>query len=184
MPTIHATAIIDDGATVGPGTRVWHWTHVCANAQIGADCVLGQNVYVGPGVRVGARCKIQNNVSVYEGVDLEDDVFVGPSAVFTNVRNPRAHVSRRDAFERTIVRRGATIGANATILCGREIGSFSFVGAGAVVTADVVPHSLVVGTPARHRGWVCTCGERLGPELRCGACEVSYVEAATGLVRR
>jgi UDP-2-acetamido-3-amino-2,3-dideoxy-glucuronate N-acetyltransferase len=144
---IHASAVIDDGAQIGEGTRIWHFTHVCAGARIGASCTLGQNVYVAPTAVIGDRVKIQNNVSVYDGVILEDDVFVGPSAVFTNVANPRAEVSRKDAYQRTLISTGATIGANATILCGRTLGRYAFVAAGAVVTYDVAPFALVAGVP-------------------------------------
>jgi UDP-2-acetamido-3-amino-2,3-dideoxy-glucuronate N-acetyltransferase len=169
----HPTAVVDEGAIVGAGTRIWHFVHVCSNARIGTNCVLGQNVYVGPGVEIGDGVKIQNNVSIYEGVVVEADVFLGPSAVFTNVRNPRAHVDRRDEFQQTQVRRGATVGANATIVCGVELGEYCFVGAGAVVTRDVPAYALVLGNPARHAGWVCACGERLAdtaePSCDCGA---------------
>lgn len=166
---VHDTAVIDNGARIGAGSRIWHFAHVCEGASIGDDCVLGQNVYVGPGVAIGAGCKIQNNVAVYEGVTLEERVFVGPSATFTNVRHPRAGIDRRREFETTVVRRGATIGANATIMCGVELGEYSFVGAGSVVTRDVPAHTLVVGNPARVVGRVCECGEVLkdGGCARC-----------------
>jgi UDP-2-acetamido-3-amino-2,3-dideoxy-glucuronate N-acetyltransferase len=164
---VHESAYVDDGAVVGAGTRVWHFSHVLAGTTIGEDCTLGQNVVVGPDVTVGDRCRIQNNVSVYRGVTLEDGVFCGPSCVFTNVVNPRAEVSRKDEFRSTVVRRGATIGANATIVCGNEIGAYAFIGAGAVVTADVAPHALVVGSPARRIGWMSHDGERLDDDLVC-----------------
>jgi len=160
---VHPTAVVDEGARIGGGARVWHFVHVCAGAVVGPGCVLGQSVYVGPGVRIGANCRVQNFVSLYEGLELEDEVFVGPSAVFTNVHRPRAHVSRRHLFERTVLRRRATIGANATILCGIEVGAGAFVGAGAVVTRSVPPRALVLGVPARVAGGVCDCGERVGP---------------------
>jgi UDP-2-acetamido-3-amino-2,3-dideoxy-glucuronate N-acetyltransferase len=163
----HSSAIVDEGAVVGDGTRIWHFCHVSAGAVIGGGCVLGQNVFVADGVSVGDRVRIQNNVSLYDGVVLEDDVFCGPSAVFTNVRTPRSGVSRKDEYARTVVRRGATIGANATIVCGVEIGEYSFVAAGAVVTTDVAPHRLVVGVPARAAGWVSHAGEVLGDDLIC-----------------
>ncbi|MFW5966684.1 MAG: acyltransferase [Persicimonas sp.] len=170
----HETAVVDEGAEIGEGTKVWHFCHVCAGAQIGKGCTLGQNVYVAGGAVVGDGVKIQNNVSIYDGVELADDVFVGPSAVFTNVVTPRAHVSRRDEFVSTRVERGATIGANATVVCGVTIGAYAFIGAGAVVTDDVAPHRLVVGNPARPTGWMCRCGERLdaGPASApvCGRC--------------
>ncbi len=173
QPFVHPSAVIDAGAVLGPGTKVWHFAHVCAGARVGAGTVLGQGCYVGPGVEIGPGCRIQNHVSVYEGVTLAEEVFVGPSAVFTNVRNPRAHVSRRGEFAPTRVARRVTIGANATIVCGVSLGEGAFVGAGAVVTRDVAPRSLVLGTPARPRGHACDCGERLpeplGPCRRCGA---------------
>lgn len=166
-PMVHASTIVDEGARIGAGTRIWHFCHVSAGAVIGSGCVLGQNAFVADGVVVGDRVRIQNNVSLYDGVVLEDDVFCGPSAVFTNVRNPRSGVSRKDEYARTMVRRGATIGANATIVCGVEVGAYSLVGAGAVVTSDVAPHRLVVGVPARAVGWVSHAGEILGEDLVC-----------------
>ena len=164
--TAHATAIIDAGAQIGAGTRIWHWVHVCGGARIGSNRALGQqvfgcNVFVGNDVRIGNNVKIQNNVSVYDAVELEDDVFCGPSMVFTNVYNPRAAVVRKDAYRRTLVKQGATIGANATIVCGSTIGRHAFVGAGAVVQKDVPDFALVVGVPAKHIGWMSRFGERL-----------------------
>jgi UDP-2-acetamido-3-amino-2,3-dideoxy-glucuronate N-acetyltransferase len=182
----HPTAIIDTPVSIGEATRIWHFTHVMANARIGARCALGQNVFVASHAVVGDGCRIQNNVSVYEGVELADDVFVGPSAVFTNVVNPRAFVQRRDQLRRTPVGRGATIGANATIVCGAEIGDFAFIAAGAVVTADVPPFALMGGVPARRIGWVCRCGVTLpkaragGTGLRCAACGSGYRLAGRG----
>jgi UDP-2-acetamido-3-amino-2,3-dideoxy-glucuronate N-acetyltransferase len=177
-PFIHESAYVDEGAVIGEGTKVWHFCHVMPGAVIGERSSLGQNVVVMPGTRIGNNVKIQNNVSIYEGVELEDDVFCGPSMVFTNVINPRSHVVRRSEYRRTVVRRGASIGANATIVCGVELGRYAFVGAGAVVTADVKPYALVVGVPARQVGWVCQCGERLaqrdGRELACAACGSRY----------
>jgi UDP-2-acetamido-3-amino-2,3-dideoxy-glucuronate N-acetyltransferase len=170
----HATALIDRGARIGRGTKIWHFCHVMRGAQIGAGCVMGQNVFVAASARIGDGCKIQNNVSIYDGVVLEDDVFVGPSAVFTNVRNPRAAVNRKDAFAATRVGRGATIGANATIVCGVKIGAYAFIGAGAVVTVDVPEHAVMLGVPARRRSWICTCGETRGTRAairRCPRCE-------------
>jgi UDP-2-acetamido-3-amino-2,3-dideoxy-glucuronate N-acetyltransferase len=158
---IHASAIVDAGAQLGPGTRVWHFAHVCAGARIGADCSLGQGVYVGNDVSIGRNVKIQNNVSVYDAVTLEDDVFCGPSMVFTNVHNPRAAVTRKNEYRRTLVRQGATLGANCTIVCGTTVGSYAFVGAGAVVSRDVPDFALVVGVPARQIGWMSRHGERL-----------------------
>ena len=158
---IHPSAIVDDGASLGEGTRVWHFAHVCGGARIGAGCSLGQNVFVSNDVQVGARVKIQNNVSVYDAVTIEDDVFCGPSMVFTNVYNPRAAVVRKDQYRRTLVRRGATIGANATIVCGVIIGEYAFIAAGAVVNRDVLPFALMAGVPARQIGWMSRHGERL-----------------------
>ncbi len=174
---VHESAFVDHGATIGEGSKIWHFCHVMAGAAIGPGCNLGQNVVVMPGTRIGANVKIQNNVSIYEGVELEDDVFCGPSCVFTNVINPRSHVSRKKEYQRTLVRRGATIGANATIVCGRTIGIYAFVGAGAVVTRDVPDYALVTGVPARQVGWVCSCGVRLpaGGE-NCAGCGLSYAE--------
>lgn len=158
---IHETAVIDDAAYIGANTAVWHFCHVMSEAEIGADCSFGQNCFVAKGVRVGRGCRVQNNVSLYQGVELEDDVFVGPSAVFTNVLRPRAFVSQKDAYAATRVRRGATIGANATVLPGLTVGSYSFVAAGATVTADVPDFALVAGVPARRIGWVSRRGVRL-----------------------
>jgi UDP-2-acetamido-3-amino-2,3-dideoxy-glucuronate N-acetyltransferase len=159
--TIHPNAIVDHGATIGDGTRIWHWVHVCAGARIGSGCSLGQNVYVGNRVTIGNNVKIQNNVSVYDNVTLEDDVFCGPSMVFTNVYNPRAAVSRKTEYRDTLIERGATLGANCTIVCGITVGAWAFVAAGAVVNRDVAPYALVAGVPARHIGWMSRYGERL-----------------------
>jgi UDP-2-acetamido-3-amino-2,3-dideoxy-glucuronate N-acetyltransferase len=157
----HESAIVDDGATIGVDTKIWHFCHISAGAVIGKECSFGQNVYVANDVRIGDRCKIQNNVSVYDAVTLEDGVFCGPSMVFTNVYNPRATVIRKDEYRSTLVRRGATLGANCTIVCGVSIGAFSFVAAGAVVNRDVQAHALVAGVPARRIGWMSEHGERL-----------------------
>lgn len=157
----HETAIIDAGAKIGSETHIWHWVHVCAGARIGEGCSLGQNVFIGNDVVIGNRCKIQNNVSVYDAVILEDEVFCGPSMVFTNVYNPRSAVVRKDEYQPTLIRRGATIGANATIICGVTLGEYCFVGAGAVVTKDIKPFALMVGVPARQVGWMTRSGERL-----------------------
>ncbi len=175
-PVVHPSAVVDPGVVIGSGTRVWHFSHLLTGTTIGEDCTLGQNVVVGPDVVVGDRCRIQNNVSVYSGVTLEDGVFCGPSCVFTNVYNPRAEVSRKDEFRTTVVRRGATIGANATIVCGHEIGAYAFVGAGAVVNRAVPAHALVVGTPARQIGWMSHDGERLGDDLVCPRSGRRYAE--------
>lgn len=174
--SIHPTAIIDEGARIGDGTRIWHWVHVCSKARIGSGCSLGQNVFVGNDVEIGNNVKIQNNVSVYDAVRLEDDVFCGPSMVFTNVYNPRSAISRKDAYRQTLVRRGATLGANCTVVCGTTIGEHAFIGAGAVVNRDVPAHALMLGVPARRRGWMCTCGVQLGVgnEVRCSDCGSRY----------
>jgi UDP-2-acetamido-3-amino-2,3-dideoxy-glucuronate N-acetyltransferase len=166
--TIHPSAIVDEGAVLGEGTRVWHWVHVSAGARIGRGCSLGQNVYVGSDVTIGENVKIQNNVSVYDAVTLEDDVFCGPSMVFTNVYNPRSAVPRKAEYRRTLVRRGATLGANCTIVCGTTIGEYAFIGAGAVVHRDVPDYALMVGVPARQVGWMSRHGERLALPLQGG----------------
>lgn len=158
---VHETAVIDEGAKIGAGTKIWHFCHVMSAAKIGSNCILGQNVMVADHVEIGNDVKIQNNVSVYDGVTIKDDVFIGPSVVFTNVKNPRSFVNRKAEFKQTIIEKGTTIGANATILCGNYIGAYAFVGAGSVVTKDVKPYSLVVGNPATHRGWVSEYGQTL-----------------------
>lgn len=178
---IHPTAVVDEGCEIGEGTRIWHFGHVMPGSRIGRACSLGQNVYVASGVTIGSGVKIQNNVSVYEGVELEDDVFCGPSVVFTNVLNPRSEVSRKQEYVATIVRRGATLGANCTIICGAEIGHYAFVGAGAVVRGRVPDHALVVGVPAEQRGWMCTCGQRLPDDLACNFCGRRFASAGAGL---
>jgi UDP-2-acetamido-3-amino-2,3-dideoxy-glucuronate N-acetyltransferase len=176
---VHSSSIVDEGAEVGSGTKIWHFSHICAQAKIGNNCSLGQNVFVGNQVIIGNNVKIQNNVSIYDAVILEDDVFCGPSMVFTNVYNPRSHIIRKHQYQRTIVRQGATIGANATIVCGIEIGNYAFIGAGAVVTKDVKPYALIVGVPGHQIGFVCSCGVRLAPtiikDVTCSACNSSYV---------
>ena len=162
MPiTIHPTAIVDEGAQIGDGSRIWHWVHICAGARIGKACSFGQNVFVGNDVVIGDNVKIQNNVSVYDTVRLEDDVFCGPSMVFTNVYNPRSIITRKDEYRQTLVQRGTTLGANCTIICGSTIGEYAFIGAGAVVNRDVPPYALMLGVPAKRRGWMCTCGVQL-----------------------
>ena len=164
---VHQTAVVDEGVDIGSGTKIWHFSHVLSGSRIGADCSLGQNVVVGPNVTVGNGCKIQNNVSVYDGVTLEDDVFCGPSMVFTNVVTPRAFVNRKEEFAPTLIRRGASIGANATVVCGTTVGEYALIGAGAVVTGDVPAHALMLGIPARRTGWVSREGEVLGADLTC-----------------
>lgn len=157
----HETAVIDEGCAIGRGTRIWHFSHIMTDAEIGEHCNIGQNVVISPGVKLGKNVKVQNNVSIYTGVICEDDVFLGPSMVFTNITNPRSAVIRRDQYVTTMVRRGASIGANATIICGNEIGEYSLIGAGAVITRDVRPYALVVGNPGRQTGWVSEYGHRL-----------------------
>jgi UDP-2-acetamido-3-amino-2,3-dideoxy-glucuronate N-acetyltransferase len=182
--TKHESSYVDEGAEIGRGTRVWHFCHVNRGAVIGERCSLGQNVVIMPGTRLGNNVKVQNNVSIYEGVECEDDVFLGPSMVFTNVTNPRSHVSRKHEYRRTLVRRGASIGANATVVCGYELGEYCFVAAGAVVTREVPAYALVAGVPARRIGWMCQCGERLQlpaelpahVEAECRSCGASFAE--------
>lgn len=173
----HPSAIVDEGASIGDETKVWHFSHVCGKAVIGRACSLGQNVFVANDVVIGDNVRIQNNVSVYDAVTLESDVFCGPSMVFTNVINPRSHVVRKHEYKRTLVRRGATIGANATVVCGHTIGRYAFIGAGSVVTRDVPDFALLVGVPARRIGWMCQCGVRLSDapgDVGCAACGARY----------
>ena len=179
----HESAYVDDGAVIGRGSKIWHFSHVLPGAVIGERCNLGQNVVVMGGTRMGDNVKVQNNVSIYEGVEIEDDVFCGPSMVFTNVVNPRSHVSRKHEYRRTLVRRGASIGANATIVCGATLGEYAFIGAGAVVTKDVPDHALMTGVPARRVGWMCRCGERLPASGvgTCGACGTSFERSGDGI---
>lgn len=180
-PTIHESAIVDAGATIGDDTRIWHFVHVCGGAVIGPRCSLGQNVFVGNRVIVGENCKIQNNVSIYDNVTLEDHVFCGPSMVFTNVYNPRCEVVRKDEYRDTLIRRGVTLGANCTVVCGVEIGAYAFIAAGAVVTHDVPPFALIAGVPGRHIGWMSAFGERLDlplegdGEAACPATQERYL---------
>ena len=181
--SVHESSYVDDGVQIGAGTRIWHFCNVMSGAVIGERCSVGQNVVIMPGTRLGDNVKVQNNVSIYEGVQCEDDVFLGPSMVFTNVVNPRSHVSRKHEYRATVVRRGASVGANATIVCGHELGAYSFVAAGAVVTRNIPAYALVAGVPARRIGWVCQCGVRLdepgpGAQVRCGACGAEYEQAA------
>lgn len=175
-PYVHPTAIVEEGAILGSGCKIWHFCHVMPGAQIGARSSIGQNGFVGKGVKIGAGCKLQNNISVYERVELEDDVFVGPSAVFTNVRNPRAFIERKNEYQLTLIRKGVSIGANATIVCGVTVGRFAFIGAGAVVTKDVPEYGLILGNPGRRKGWVSRAGRVLGADLRCPETGEQYAE--------
>jgi UDP-2-acetamido-3-amino-2,3-dideoxy-glucuronate N-acetyltransferase len=185
--TAHQSSFVDEGCEIGDGTKIWHFCHIMPRAKIGRDCNIGQNVVVSPDVVVGNNVKIQNNVSLYTGVVLEDDVFCGPSMVFTNVVNPRSHVSRKSEYQQTLVKRGASIGANTTIVCGHTIGRYAFIGAGAVVTKDVPDYALIVGNPGRISGWMCSCGIKLaaGKEppasATCAACNISY-RSANGIL--
>jgi UDP-2-acetamido-3-amino-2,3-dideoxy-glucuronate N-acetyltransferase len=187
---VHESAYVDDNVSIGPGTKIWHFSHIMSGCRIGRRCNIGQNVVVSPAVQIGDNVKIQNNVSVYTGVILEDDVFCGPSMVFTNVINPRSHVSRKDEYRQTIVGRGASLGANSTILCGHNIGRYAFVGAGAVVTRDVPDFALVVGNPARLSGWVCACGVILTrgsvvpTTAQCSTCGLEYASQGGRLIQR
>lgn len=180
--SVHPSAFVDDGAKIGAGTRIWHFCHIMGSAVIGDECNIGQNVFVDSEVVIGNHCKLQNNVSVYKYVTLEDGVFCGPSMVFTNVINPRATISRMSEALPTLVREGASLGANSTIVCGVTVGKYAFVGAGAVVTRDVPDHALVYGTPAIVRGWVCRCGEKLDSTLQCRDCGEKYQKKGPGLV--
>ncbi len=181
---VHPSSFVDEPCEIGEGTKIWHFSHVMQEARIGRGCSIGQNVLVSRGVQIGDHCKIQNNVSVYEGVTLEDYVFCGPSMVFTNVINPRSEIERKSEYRATRVGRGATLGANCTIMCGHSIGEYAFIGAGAVVTKDVSPYALMLGNPARRAGWMCRCGARLpaNAPLVCTACGSCYAETGSGLV--
>lgn len=174
---VHESSYADDGCVIGEGTRIWHFCHVMKGAVIGKKCSIGQNVNIASRAVLGDNCKVQNNVSIYDDVILEDDVFCGPSMVFTNVINPRAFVERKDEYRKTLIKRGATIGANATVVCGNTIGAYSMIGAGSVVTHDIPDYALVFGVPARQKGWVCQCGVRLefsGDNAECAACGLGY----------
>lgn len=177
---IHASAYVDQPSRIGAGTKIWHFVHILRDCDIGEGCSIGQNVMIGPSVRVGNRCKIQNNVSLYAGVNLEDGVFCGPSCVFTNVVNPRAEYERKSEFAETLVKRGATIGANATIVCGHTLGAYCFIAAGAVVTGDVPDYALMAGVPARRIGWVSKAGRKLGADLVCPEDASRYRETPDG----
>ena len=187
----HESVYIDEPVTIGRNTKIWHFSHIMSNAVIGEGCVIGQNVFIGQGVRIGTNVHIQNNVSIYEGVALEDDVFCGPSMVFTNVNNPRSPLSRKDEFRPTLVRQGATIGANATIVCGHTVNRYAFIGAGAVVTRDVPDFAMVYGVPAEIQGWMCRCGVQLGFEqgevvklTRCEACGQGYFKEGNNVMEK
>lgn len=174
---IHPSSIVDEPVEIGEGTKIWHFTHIMSGAKIGKNCTIGQNVFIASGAILGNNIKIQNNVSIYDGVILEDDVFCGPSMVFTNVFNPRSFISRRNEFKKTLVKRGATIGANATIICGNTIGQYAFIGAGSVVTKDVPDYALVYGNPSKIKGWVCQCAEEItfrSGRAKCKACGRQY----------
>ena len=179
----HESSYVDEGARVGNETRIWHFSHVMKGATIGAKCSIGQNVNIGGHAVIGNGVKIQNNVSIYDDVIIEDEVFCGPSCVFTNVNNPRAFIERKHEYMKTLIKRGASIGANATIVCGVTLGSYSFIGAGSVVTRDVPDHAMVYGNPARVRGWVCECGHKLDENLACGDCGKRYMKFGEGLAR-
>jgi UDP-2-acetamido-3-amino-2,3-dideoxy-glucuronate N-acetyltransferase len=181
---IHPTAVIDDGCQIGRGTKIWHFSHIIKGSKIGEQCNIGQNVVIGPNVIIGNKVKIQNNVSVYEGVTLENGVFCGPSMVFTNVYNPRSYIPRKDEIRPTLVKEGASLGANCTIVCGHTIGRFAFVGAGTVVIDDVPDYALVVGNPAQIKGWMCECGNRLNEEFECATCSLQYRRSEKGLLKK
>ena len=187
---VHESSYVDEGAEIGAGTKIWHFCHVMPRARIGRNCNIGQNVFIASDVLIGNNVKIQNNVSIYTGVAIEDDVFLGPSMVFTNVANPRSHVSRRDEYQTTLVKRGVSIGANATVVCGVILGRYAFVGAGAVITRDVPDYALVYGNPARVQGWMCQCGIKLhfepegkGERATCESCGTRYVKQAEAVRR-
>lgn len=180
---VHESSYVDENVGIGVGTKIWHFTHILPGSKIGIRCNIGQNVTIGPDVSVGDSCKVQNNVSIYKGVILEDEVFCGPSVVFTNVYNPRAHIRRMDEVRPTLIKKGATLGANCTIVCGVTIGRYSFVGAGAVVTSDIPDHALVVGNPARQIGWMCECGEKLDKKLKCIKCANKFKKGKEGLAQ-
>lgn len=178
---VHESSYVDEGATVGKGTKIWHFSHLLPGAKVGENCAIGQNVNIGGKAVVGNKVKIQNNVSIYDNVILEDEVFCGPSCVFTNVFNPRSFVERKHEYRTTLVKRGASIGANATVVCGTTLGRYCFVGAGSVVTKDVPDYALVYGSPAKQHGWMCWCGVKLEKDLHCTACGRKYRQATAGL---
>ena len=176
---VHPTAVVDEPVKVGERTQIWHFSHIMSNSSIGKNCIIGQNVFIGSGAVLGSNIKVQNNVSIYDGVILEDDVFCGPSMVFTNVFNPRSFISRKKEFRKTVVGKGATMGANATIICGNRIGQYAFIGAGSVVTKDIPDYALVYGNPGRVKGWVCQCAEEIvfrSGKAKCQACGKRYMK--------
>ncbi|WP_419797119.1 MAG: acyltransferase [Terasakiella sp.] len=179
---IHESSYVDDPCEIGEGTKIWHFSHILGRVKIGTDCNFGQNVVVGPDVTIGNKCKVQNNVSIYAGVTLEDGVFCGPSCVFTNVNNPRAEIERKSEYRKTVVKRGATIGANATIVCGHDLGEYCFIAAGAVVSKDVAPYALMAGVPAKRIGWMSKAGARLGEDLICPLEGTQYREIVPGVL--
>lgn len=181
---MHSTAVVDEGAKIGEGTKIWHFTHIMSGAKIGERCIIGQNVFIGSGAILGNNIKVQNNVSIYDEVILEDDVFCGPSMVFTNVFNPRSFISRKKEFRKTLVKKGATLGANATIICGNIIGQYAFIGAGSVVTKDIPDYALVYGNPGKVKGWVCQCAEEItfrSGGAMCKACGTRYKKDRGGV---
>ena len=181
---IHETADIDDNVIIGSGTKIWHFSHILSGSNIGKNCTVGQNVMIGPNVNVGHNCKIQNNISIYSGITIEDDVFLGPSCVFTNVKTPRAFIDRSNEFHNTVIKKGASIGANATVICGIRIGEYAMIAAGAIVTKDVLPYSLVLGSPAKHIGWVSKTGDRLQSDLKCKRTGTTYEEVNGNLYEK
>ena len=179
---IHPSAVVDDGASVGEGTRVWHWCHIMSGVKIGTNCNIGENAFIESGVVLGNGVKVKNNVALYTGIECEDDVFLGPNCVFTNVSNPRSFIERKAEFKKTIIKRGATIGANATIVCGHDVGEYAFVGAGSVVTKTVPAYTMVIGNPAKFYAYVCKCGVKLDESLVCPACSSRYSMDADGCI--
>lgn len=179
---IHNTAIVDEGSSIGEGTRIWHWCHIMSGASIGKNCNIGENAFIETGVTLGNNVKVKNNVALYTGVTCEDDVFLGPNCVFTNVSNPRSFIERKHEFKKTVIHKGASIGANATIICGHEIGEYSFVGAGSVVTKTVNPYTMVVGNPAKLYANVCKCGVKLDKNLECPQCRTEYYYDERGIL--
>lgn len=177
---IQASAVVDDGAVIGEGTRVWHWCHIMSGVEIGCNCNIGENAFIETGVKLGNGVKVKNNVALYTGIECEDDVFLGPNCVFTNVSNPRSFIERKSEFKKTVIKKGATIGANATIVCGHDVGEYAFVGAGSVVTRTVPPYTMVIGNPAKFYSYVCKCGVKLDEKLQCPACSSKYKKNAKG----